>query len=75
MRCLPRVLEVFLAGKTFELYLAQVVDHKPVWCFTRVEICTAVRTRVSFFRPFVDAFLAIQLVTFTAFHHLRWYHA
>ena len=71
MRILNRVLELVFAGETLELYLIQAVDHEPVYFLTRSKICAAVRTRVRFFGPFVDAFFAIQLVTFTAFHQLR----
>ena len=71
MRFLSGVLEIFLAGKTFENGIIQHIDHKPVWYVTRNKILTAVRTRVIIFGPVVDAFFAIQLVTFTAFHQLR----
>ena len=61
MRCPSRVLEVFLAGRTFELSLMKLVDHIPVRYATRDVRFTAVRTRFIYFHPIVNAFVAIQL--------------
>ena len=61
MRCLSRVLEIFLAGRTFELSLMKLVDHIPVWYVTRDVRFTTVWTRCIYFHPIVNAFFAIQL--------------
>ena len=71
MRILDRVLKLFFAGKTSELHLIHAVDDEPVYFLTRSKICEAVRTRVIFFGPVIDAFVAVQLVAFTAINHLR----
>ena len=61
MRCLSRVLEDVIAGRTFELSLIKLVDHIPVRYATRDERFTAVWTRLIYFHPIVNAFFAIQL--------------